>query len=103
MENISIAIKALFTKISGDDILKNAGFGNTEDKGHELKHLDTDVSESMIVNRLLKLDSKRTIDQISMLEQIIQNKWMAKDNTCMTLKFHEIDSLFNILYLRFHS
>lgn len=98
VENISIAIKALFTKISGDEILKNAGFWNTEDvKSQEFKHLDTDVSESMIVNRLLKLDSNRTIDQISMLEQIIQNKWMAKDNTCMTLKFHEKDSMFNIL------
>ena len=94
MENISTAIKALFRGISGDEILKSAGF--LDAKGQVL-HIDAAIEESMIVKRLLKEDTGRTIDQISMLGQIIQFKWMEKDRTCMTLKFHESSSVFNLL------
>ena len=94
MENISIAIKALFRGISGDEILKCAGF--LDARGQKL-HIDTAIEESMIVKRLLKEDAGRTIDQISMLGQIIQFKWMERDRTCMTLKFHESSSVFNLL------
>ena len=89
MENISTAIKALFRGIDGDEILKCAGY--LDSKGQTL-HIDTAIEESMIVKRLLKEDAGRTIDQISMLGQIIQFKWMEKDRTCMTLKFHESSS-----------
>lgn len=94
MENISTAIKALFRGIDGDEILKCAGY--LDSKGQTL-HIDTAIEESMIVKRLLKEDAGRTIDQISMLGQIIQFKWMEKDRTCMTLKFHESSSVFNLL------
>ena len=70
MENISSAIKALFRGISGDEILKSAGF--LDAKGQVL-HIDAAIEESMIVKRLLKEDTGRTIDQISMLGQISEH------------------------------
>lgn len=97
MENISTAIKALFRRISGDEILRKAGYGNTEETETPSLRLDSAIEESTIVNRLLKEDAGRTIDQISMLGQIIQFKWMEKDKTCMTLKYHEKSSVYNLL------
>ena len=98
MENISTAIKALFVKISGDEILKKAGFWNTESgTTSDVMHLDADMIESTIVNKLLQVDSESTIDQISMLSQIIQFKWMEPDNSCITLKYRDYSSVFNIL------
>lgn len=98
MENISTAIKAIFVKIGGDEILERAGYlRNCKSVHHQLLHIDSEIEESMIVNRLLKVDPGRTIDQISMLGQIVEFKWMEKDRTCMTLTFHETPSLFNLL------
>lgn len=98
MENISTAIKALFVKISGDEILKRAGFWDVDElSGQALEHLDSDIQESMIVNKLLRVDAERTIDQVSMLAQIIQEKWMEPDKSCMTMKFHQRSSIYNLL------
>ena len=74
------------------------GFWNLEEKeSATLSHLDTDIMEASIVNRLLKVNSSSTIDQLSMLGQIVQSKWMEQDRTCMTLQFHQDSSVFNIL------
>ena len=101
MENISIAIKALFGKVEGDEILKKAGYIPLEEQERndedDITRIDSKIQESMVVNRLLKVDRGRSIDQISMLEQIVQDKWMVKEKLCMTMKFHETDSVFNIL------
>lgn len=96
MENISTVIKAIFEKVNGDDILKGAGYLNSKHP-QELLHLDADIKESTIVNRLLLVDNESTIDQISMLSQIVQFKWMEPDESCIDLKFRMLPSVFNIL------
>lgn len=96
MENISTVIKALFEKIDGDDILKNAGFGNVNGGG-TVNRLDAEMIESTIVNKLLQVDKDSTIDQLSMLSQLVQFKWMDPDTSCMTLRFRKFSSVFNIL------
>lgn len=56
MENISKAIKALFVKMSGDEILKYAGFLPLDKKGHlekDYQRLDAHIPESIVVNKLL--------------------------------------------------
>ena len=95
MENISTVIKALFEKVDGDEVLKKAGFGIDCD---EVFHrMDSDMIESVIVNKLLQVDKESTIDQVSMLEQIVQFKWMEPDDSCMSLIFRRKSSVFNIL------
>ena len=96
MENISTVIKALFEKIDGDDILKNAGFGKVNGDG-TVNRLDAEMIESTIVNKLLQVDKDSTIDQLSMLSQLVQFKWMDPDTSCMTLRFRKFSSVFNIL------
>lgn len=98
MENLSSVIRALFVKMNGDEVLRELGFWNIEEKDSIiLSHLDTDIMESNIVNRLLEVNSNSTIDQLSMLGQIVQHKWMEKDNTCISLQFQQYSSVFNIL------
>lgn len=98
MENISKAIKALFVKIEGDEILKKAGFlPLAENDREEYRRIDADMQESTIVNRLLKVDHESTIDQLNILAQIIQDKWIVRDKSCLTLKFRATDSVFNVL------
>jgi len=103
MENLSKVIKALFIKINGDEILENAGFYRKEsqyppkEQSPEISHLDSNIQESEVVNKLLQVDSESTIDQLSMLGQIVQFKWMVPDDSCMSFKFHQSDSVYNIL------
>ena len=51
MENLSMALRAMFSQMSGDDILKEAGFVPL---GDEKFHLDTQCEESTIVRMLLR-------------------------------------------------
>ena len=95
MENISIVIKALFEKVDGDEVLKKAGYG--AEKDDDPCRMDSDMIESVIVNKLLQVDKESTIDQVSMLEQIVQFKWMEPDDSCMSLIFRRKSSVFNIL------
>lgn len=95
MENISTVIKALFEKVDGDEVLKKAGFG--AEKDDDPCRMDSDMIESTIVNRLLQVDKESTIDQVSMVGQLVQFKWMESDDSCMSLKFRRLSSVFNIL------
>ena len=95
MENISTVIQALFEKVDGDEVLKKAGFGI--DRDEVFHRMDSDMIESVIVNKLLQVDKESTIDQVSMLEQIVQFKWMEPDDSCMSLIFRRKSSVFNIL------
>ncbi len=98
MENLSSVIRAIFVKMDGDEVLKELGFWNIEEKDTSIpSHLDSDIMESNIVNRLLEVNSKSTIDQLSMLGQIVQHKWMEKDKACISLQFQQDSSVFNIL------
>ena len=96
MENLSTVIKAIFEKVSGDEILKGAGY-LTDTKSKECINLDTSIKESAIVQKLMQVDLESTIDQISMLGQIVQFKWMEQDDNCIGLKFRKLPSVFNIL------
>ena len=95
MENISTVIKALFEKVDGDEVLKKTGYG--AEKDNDPCRMDSDMIESVIVNKLLQVDKESTIDQVSMLEQIVQFKWMEPDDSCMSLIFRRKSSVFNIL------
>lgn len=96
MENISTVIKALFEKIDGDEVLRKAGFGDISDESSFCR-MDSEMIESTIVNKLLQVDKESTIDQVSMVGQIVQFKWMEPDYSCMSLKFRSLSSVFNIL------
>lgn len=98
MENLSKAILALFTEIDGDDVLKN--FGLLEKHGvsvSDTRHMDVDIKESEIMKCLLKKDRRSTNDQLEMLCQIIQIKWMECNKDCINLTFRQTDSVFNTL------
>lgn len=96
MENISTVIKALFEKVDGNEVLRKAGYGIVS---HEdtFCRMDSEMIESTIVNKLLQVDKESTIDQVSMVGQIVQFKWMEPDDSCMSLKFRRLSSVFNIL------
>lgn len=100
MENISKAIKALFVKMSGDEILKYAGFISLDKKEHieeGYNRLDAHIPESIVVNKLLHVDFESTIDQLNIVHQILQDKWVVKDKSNMSLQFRDHDSVFNVL------
>lgn len=96
MEDLSLALKAMFSQMKGDDILEKAniiGIG-----GNEIKHLDTEPNESTVVRLLLKEDScNYSIDQLSMISQVIFQKWTLPSINCLPIKFYEGDSVFNML------
>lgn len=96
MENISTVLKALFEKIDGNEVLKKAGFV-IESNEDPFCRMDSEMIESTMVNKLLLVDKESTIDQVSMVGQIVQFKWMEPDYSCMSLKFRKLSSVFNIL------
>ena len=99
MENISTSIHAIFGKIDGDTILQYARYLEDPKKSIDTKylHIDTDIPESILVNRILKIDQTHTIDQILMLAQVIIQQWLAPDNKCQSYKFCDKKSIFNII------
>lgn len=84
MENLSIALRALFSKQTGDDILKSI-------------HLDANISESLITKLLLReKHDGYTISQLIMTAQAIQ-EWMYGENNCQPLQFANGYTVFNLV------
>lgn len=70
-----MALRAMFSQMSGDDVLQEAGFVPL---GDEKCHLDTQCEESVIIKMLLKEDSNNySIDQLSMI-----GRWSIKNGLC---------------------
>lgn len=102
MENISTSIQAIFGKIDGDTILQHAQYilASSQLKESEVQlpmHLDSKIPESILVNRLMKVDETHTIDQIIMLAQVVIQQWLAPDNKCQAYQFCKQSSIFNII------
>ena len=102
MENISTSIQAIFGKIDGDTILRYAQYlpASSQLKESEIQlpvHLDSDIPESILVNRLMKVDETHTIDQIIMLAQVVIQQWLASDNKCQAYQFCKQSSIFNVI------
>ena len=94
MENLSLALRAMFSQMSGDDILKEAGFVPLGDEGF---HLDAQCEESTIVRMLLREDGNNySIDQLPMIGQVVNQKWIMPSTICLPFKFYEGDSVFNM-------
>lgn len=95
MENLSMALRAMFSQMSGDTILQEAGF---VPYGDEKCHLDSQCEESVIIKMLLHEDSIHySIDQLSMIGQVVNQKWIMPSTSCLPFKFYEGDSVFNML------
>ena len=94
MEDLSMAIKAMFSQMKGDEILKALNLSCYT----PVTHLDAECGESVIMKLLMREDNNNySLDQLSMIGQIINNKWMVADNDCLPLHFHKGDSVFNML------
>lgn len=99
MENISIVIKAVFGKFDGSEVLSNLGYLCDEKHASldSFKHMDTDFTESQLVNKLLEVGKEHSIDQLIMLYQLAISKWVEPDKDCLPLQFSTTPSVFNIL------
>lgn len=99
MQQLAIALRALFSKISGDEILRHAGFlHNKITQISEIIHLDSSINESAINQLLQKADETTySIDQLSMTSQMVTKKWMVPDPNCLPVQFSKQDSVFNML------
>lgn len=98
MENLSKAILALFTEIDGDDVLTNVGLLESSEKSlPETRHMDEYIKESELMRCLQRIDRKSTNDQLAMLTQVIESKWMECNKDCVSIFFHQTDSAFNTL------
>lgn len=94
MEDLSLALRAMFSQMKGDEIL-NALYRKDN---FPTEHLDSECGESLIMKKLMCEDEcNYTLDQLSMIGEVISKKWMVADKDCLPLKFHQGDSVFNML------
>lgn len=94
MEDLSLALRAMFSQMKGDEIL-NALYRKDN---YPIEHLDSECGESLIMKKLMCEDEcNYTLDQLSMIGEVISKKWMVADKDCLPLKFHQGDSVFNML------
>ncbi len=94
MEDLSMALRAMFSEMEGDKILESLDLS----KSIGPKHLDAECEESDIMKLLLNEDNNNySLDQLSMICQIIIGKWMMPDTDCLPLVYHKKDSVFNML------
>ena len=99
MQQLTIALRALFSKITGDEILRNAGFlRNKNTCIMDIIHYDSSINES-VINQLLQEADETTysIDQLIMTSQMVTRKWMMPDTNCLPVQFSKQDSVFNML------
>lgn len=99
MQQLAIALRALFSKISGDEILRHAGFlHNKNIHITDIIHYDSSINESTINQLLQKADETTySIDQLTMTSQMVTRKWMMPDTNCLPVQFSKQDSIFNML------
>ena len=98
MEHLSNALKALFAKQDGDDVLYRAGiWKKSKDNSFvEYVNLDADMNESHLMPLLNKVDVYNTLDQQIIVGQVILSQWMSPDYDCKELTFFK-ESVFNVL------
>ena len=97
MEHLSNALKALFAEQDGDEILFMAGLMAKENKSvPKPTYLDSSYNESQLMHLLRKLNMYNTIDQQSIVGQILISEWMKPNQECTELRFFK-DSVFNLL------
>lgn len=98
MEHLSNALRALFAEQNGDDVLYNAGLlrKNGKYNSNECIHLDTKIKESHVMRLLKKANIYNTVDQQTIVCQVITDQWMEPNNDCKELSFLPC-SIFNAL------
>ena len=98
MEHLNNALKALFAKQDGDDVLYRAGIWkkSKDDSFVEYVNLDADMNESHLMPLLNKADVYNTLDQQIIVGQVILSQWMSPDYDCKELTFFK-ESVFNVL------
>lgn len=98
MEHLSNALKAVFKEQDGDEVLFCADMlqkDNQYNRG-EMPRPDTDMNESQIQYLLRKVNAYNTLDQESMVGQVVISEWMEPLKSHKELKFFD-QSVFNML------
>lgn len=98
MEYLSNALKAVFMEQDGDEVLFCADM-LPKDKQYnqgEMPRPDTDMNESQIQLLLRKVNAYNTLDQESMVGQVVISEWMEPIKAHKELKFFN-QSVFNML------
>lgn len=98
MEYLSNALKAVFKEQDGDEVLFCADMlpkDNQYNRG-EMPRPDTDMNESQIQYLLRKVNAYNTLDQESMVGQVVISEWMEPLKSHKELKFFD-QSVFNLL------
>lgn len=98
MEHLSNALKAIFKEQDGDEVLyccellKRDGQYNNKSNHRP----DTDLQESQISSLLRKVNAYNTLDQESIVGQVVINQWMEPNKDHKELKYFKT-SVFNSL------
>ena len=98
MEHLSNALKAVFKEQDGDEVLFCADMlqkDNQYNRG-EMPRPDTYMNESQIQYLLRKVNAYNTLDQESMVGQVVISEWMEPLKSHKELKFFD-QSVFNML------
>jgi hypothetical protein len=98
MEHLSNALKAVFKEQDGDEVLFCADMlqkDNQYNRG-KMPRPDTDMNESQIQYLLRKVNAYNTLDQESMVGQVVISEWMEPLKSHKELKFFD-QSVFNML------
>ena len=98
MEYLSNALKAVFKEQDGDEVLFCADM-LPKDKQYnrgEMPRPDTDMNESQIQYLLRKVNAYNTLDQETMVGQVVISEWMEPLKSHKELKFFD-QSVFNML------
>jgi hypothetical protein len=98
MEHLSNALKAVFKEQDGDEVLFCADMLQKDGKYNhsELPRPDTEMNESQIQFLLRKVNTYNTLDQESMVGQVVISEWMEPLKAHKELKSFD-QSVFNML------
>ena len=104
MEHLSNALKAVFKEQDGDEVLFCADMlqkDNQYNRG-EMPRPDTEMKESQIQYLLRKVNAYNTLDQESIVGQVVVSEWMKPLKSHKELKSFNLSICCCILLVRLY-
>lgn len=96
MDHLRKTLEVLFLHQRSEDIIAEC-FPKKKCNERDSFYLDKEINESQFVHLLRSTGLHSSLDQLTIIQELLQSKWMAQDMDHDDISFSEQDTVFNAL------
>lgn len=97
MDHLRKTLEVLFLHQRSEDIISECFPKTNECKKRDSFYLDKEINESQFIHLLRSTGLHSSLDQLSVIQELLQSKWMVQDMDHDDLVFCKQDTVFNAL------